>query len=300
MTQETAPSVTEEAATPTEAPAAPTQRAAPEPEVEATPTPEATPAEPEAAVEEAPAEPPSFTEMMTGYGADDSPHKEDLSRYNDDQQGQGWQRALDTLQPQVQANKERAEANAKLYGDASQQLATMNGRVDKLVREGNLTEDTLADAIKSVPGAWSALESIGENLQESAKKSGQEQGMAAGTYAGAEFFIEQGSKAIGKPSLHDKFSARLEASKRGQDDSTKIVHDFIKAVRQYGYDDGLASKTAENKASADVKEREGQKPPQGVGGAGGAAMTRQQLTDMSPDDPNMPGPAERARIFGTE
>ncbi len=279
MTQETAPSFTEEAATPTETPAAPTQEAAP-----ATETPEATPTEPEAAAEEAPAEPQTFAEIMTGHGADDSPFKEDLSRYNDDQQGQGWQKALDTLQPQMEQNRQRTEANAKLYDTASQALTTIQGRVEKAVQQGTLTEEALGDAIKSNPAAWSALQSIGESLQQSAKKNGIDEGISQGSWTGAEFFIKEGAAAANKPSLAMKYQTRINEAKQGRDESTKIVHDFITEIRQGGYDAGLASKAAENKAGSDVAERKGQKPPQGVGSAGSNNATdRERLLD-----PNTP------------
>lgn len=271
MPEDTAPAgapAPAEAATPTEAPAAPTQEAAPA----------APPTESAAAAEEAPAE-PTFAEIMTDYGTDESPHREALSRYNDEQQGQGWQRALDTLQPHINDNKVRTEANAKLYTEASQQLATMNGRVDKAVKDGILTEESLSDAIKSVPGAWSALQAIGEERQTSSRKTGQEEGIAAGTWQAAQIFVEQGAKAIGRPSLHQKYSQRLEGARQGREDSVKVIHDFVKDIRQGGYEDGLASKNAENTETTNVADRKNQRPPQGVGSVGGAKDDNARLMD---------------------
>ena len=143
------------------------------------------------------------------------------------------------------------------------------------------------------------MEAIGEEAQKTAATNGVkdqsgnllvpgfQQGQVIGRFEAADYFISEGAKVLGKPSLAAKFSPRVEAAKANKDTGEAIVKDFLTEVKQIGYEAGLKDGAKGITEQAKLEERKGQGPPKPAGTSSSgrpspqeyAAATREQRSE---------------------
>ena len=272
--------MTQEATTPpeatTETPAAPTQEVAPE----------ATPAESAPEESESTSTELSLADRLATYEAEDSPDREEYAKVVADHKGRGYSEAVENFRPQMEALDQRSKETSTLYDKTYQGVQTIGGLIRTALDSGTITESQMSNILQSNTAAFEAFTAAkaekDTGTTETASKEGHDAGIGEGTFQGAQFFIEQGIKAVKRPALTQKYTERLQAVRAGQDDATKVAQDFANDLWQGGYDAGLASKSAENKASSDVEERAEQKPPQGIGSMGSADDNAKLMDTRTP------------------
>ena len=291
----------QEATAPTEEKVASTPEATPEATPEVT---EPTPEKGEVAATEETAEATAeATEAVitaepfdpTQYDADHAPHRESFGKFREEEQAKGWAQARESFTGEFTAQKERSDGLTRLYEGATQAYKTTLGRLNKALQAGQVDQDALTEVFQD-PNFTRATQAIGEEAQKHAHDQGVAEGRGVGANSAMEGVVAIGARVLGRQSLAQEFIPKIQSA-RTQEDAVSMIESFVKSVKDIGYQQGLADNKSGTRHADDLSKRKGEKPVQNVGSTGGGGVTKQQLIDMEPDDPKMPGPAERARIF---
>ena len=276
----------QEATVPTEEKVESTPEATPEatPEV-AKPTPSegetpATEETAEATVEET-QEPESLTSILTGYEADDSPHREEFTTWKNELRSKGWAEARESFTGEFAKQTERQDNLTRLSQDASQTYKTLMGRLSKALEAGQVDREAL-DGVFQDPNFTRATQAIGEEAQKAAQERGVNEGRGIGANSAMEGVVTIGAKVLGRQSLAQEYIPKIQSA-RTPEDATAMIEGFINKVKDIGYQQGLTDGKTGTAEATRVAERKDQKPAQNVGTTGATKDDKARLLD-----PNTP------------
>lgn len=285
------PVVTEEKeiADPEKDEATPEPEAQKEPETEEGTQDEKEPEEPE---------PPSFD-------ADSFADNADFKSFREDVESKAHR------QGQIREAGRRKETHV-LVNQVMQGIGALNKTLTDAAKEG-----TLADNFQEIINqAAPTLSAYGQLLGDHQVASMREQNRAT---AIAETIGEIASLTDNKELGGPYYERLIQPSGRNAPDGNPIflpadefsidggkevlkdfIKDLVKAVDKKGFERGVRSQSDTSTERTKANKREGKGPGEAGGTASGSGPTKQQLTDMSPEDYEKVDPAERARIFATE
>lgn len=212
--------------------------------------------------------------------AEDFPHKADYEAYLEEVRAEGWSTAREELSGRVAQAEASIKRNEQLFTTANQGFRLVAGRLDKLMQDGALSEESLASVLQSVPDAWKALNAITEENQKGVSDSAKQEGFYMGTRRMGDLLLDRIMKQAGRPALAKQFTERHRKLDGSPESVDKFWNDALTAAHKAAYEAGIEA-GRKGQAEADkTTERAGQRPVQSAG-VGGGRSEREVLLDPS-------------------
>ena len=228
-------------------------------------------------VEETVEETQPLDTILTGYEAEDSPHREAFQKFRQEEQAKGWAEARDSYSTEITKQTERTDGLTRLYEGATQSYKTLLGRLDKALSGGQVDRDALNEVFQD-PNFTRATEAIGKQAQEGARTQGITEGRAIGERGAVEGIVTIGAKVLGRQSLAQEFIPKIQAAKTPED-GIAMVEGFIKKVDDIGYQRGLTDNKSGTAHVDALEKRKTEKPAQNVGTTTGGRTDRERKID---------------------
>lgn len=167
-----------------------------------------------------------------------------------------------------QAQAERA-ATDEAMRQISDGVGKLTSRINKLLSTGDLSSETLSEALNEVPLAWKALSAVRE--EEKARLVRDERERARLDFAPqiADYFIRKGAARVGKSHLIQKFAEQLSDYKQGKVSDDQVAGDFAQAVFDAGYETGIKKGKTMSTEASNAADRKNS-PTHAKGAAGGS------------------------------
>lgn len=232
-------------------------------------------------------EPADLTDIISGFDAEDSPHREAWQEFVKERKAEGWAEAQQSYSEHFQRT-EAAQAELRTQQQQAIQAAkTVMGRLDKKLGEGMVDAEGLREVFQD-PTFAKAYAALGDKMQEEAASAGAMQGRIAGGFDSLKYGIQTLSKVIGKPSLLQEYGGQVDDAitdfQQGRPVNQKVAtiwQDFGEALKKAAYDQGRSDERKGLTEKSNLEQRKGEKPAQGVGTTGGKSINSMAEADAA-------------------